>query len=248
VQVAFVNPPTLAKAMLLDAAIGTPGVLADPPPAIRVVQIDDPLMGYEVQMWIDDYAIAPRVKSDFGSLVWYQSQRHNVPLPSPAQDLYLYDGVEASAETRLTVPELRSRLRATPMLATLDDEYLDRLANEAQRLQFAVGETVVDSSVGSNDLLVLSGGAARLTVSVPSGETFVVNELSAPESIGALEKPIGGGVVSVVAVTDCEVIKVAAETTTEVASRNSEVATVFNRLAGARKRRIDRVAERNVRR
>ena len=86
-QVAYLNAPTLAKAMLLDAAKGTPGVLEDPAPLVRVVQIDDPLMGYEVHMWIDDYAIAPRVKSDFGSLVWYQSHRHGVPLPSPAQDL-----------------------------------------------------------------------------------------------------------------------------------------------------------------
>ena len=33
-------------------------------PVVRVVQIDDPLMGYEVHMWIDDYSIAPRVRSD----------------------------------------------------------------------------------------------------------------------------------------------------------------------------------------
>jgi small-conductance mechanosensitive channel len=95
VQVAYVNPPTLAKAMLLDAAAGTPGVLNDPAPVVRVTQIDDPLMGYEVHMWIDDYAIAPSVATDFGTLVWYQSHRHGVPLPSPAQDLYLYDGVAA---------------------------------------------------------------------------------------------------------------------------------------------------------
>ena len=73
VQVAFVNPPTLAKEMLLDAARSTPGVLADPAPGVRVVQIDDPLMGYEVDLWVDDFETAPKVESDFGSLVWYFS-------------------------------------------------------------------------------------------------------------------------------------------------------------------------------
>ena len=107
VQVAYVNPPTLAKAMLLDAAHGTPGVLSDPPPNVAVVQIDDPLMGYEVHLWIDDFAIEPRVKSDFGSLVWYQSNRHGVPLPSPAQDLYLYDGVAAGEAGVPTLADIR---------------------------------------------------------------------------------------------------------------------------------------------
>ncbi|MCB0969161.1 MAG: mechanosensitive ion channel family protein, partial [Ilumatobacter sp.] len=84
VQVAYMNSPTDAKEMLLAAARSTPGVLEEPPPAAMVVQIDDPLMGYEVHLWIDDMAISPRVKSDFGSLVWYQSHRRGVPLPSPA--------------------------------------------------------------------------------------------------------------------------------------------------------------------
>ena len=85
VSVAFVNPPTLAKDMLLDAALATPGVLLDPPPVVKVIMVDDPLMGYEAQMWIEDFKTAPQVESDFGALVWYQSHRHNVPLPSPAQ-------------------------------------------------------------------------------------------------------------------------------------------------------------------
>ena len=41
-QVAYSNPPTNATEMLLAAARATKGVLADPPPVVRVVQIDDP--------------------------------------------------------------------------------------------------------------------------------------------------------------------------------------------------------------
>ena len=116
VQVAYLNPPTLAKEMLLDAARSTPGVLDDPPPAVRVVQVDDPLMGYEVHMWIEDFQDAPKVSSTFGSLVWYASHRHDVPLPSPAQDLYLYDGVEAGAADTPDRAEVRRRLRVSPLL------------------------------------------------------------------------------------------------------------------------------------
>jgi len=80
VQVAYVNSPTAAKDMLIAAARSTPGVLSEPPPAAVVVQVDDPLMGYEVHMWVDDYSIAPRGRSDSGSLVWYHSPRRPPPL------------------------------------------------------------------------------------------------------------------------------------------------------------------------
>ena len=101
VQVAYSNPPTMAKEMLLAAALATEGVLEDPPPDIKVRQTDDPLMGYEAQMWIEDYTNAPRVKSDFGALIWYQSHRMDVPLPSPAFDLYHHDPIQEAADAEL---------------------------------------------------------------------------------------------------------------------------------------------------
>ena len=137
VQVAYSNPPTLAKEMLLDAARSTAKVLEDPAPTVRVVQIDDPLMGYEVDLWINDFADAPRVFSDFGSLVWYQSHRHDVPLPSPAFDLYMYDGVRTSEESKPRKAEVRRRLRLSPLLDQLNEDDLGRLAADAEPVRFA---------------------------------------------------------------------------------------------------------------
>ena len=35
--------------------------------ALMVVQTDDPLMGYEIQVWVGDYSVVPRVKSDLAA-------------------------------------------------------------------------------------------------------------------------------------------------------------------------------------
>ena len=99
VQIERSAPPTAAKAMLLEAARSTAGVVADPPPVVFVTNIADPVVDYQAFMWVDDFAIVPRVRADFASLVWYLSYRHGVPLPNPAQDLYLFDGVQTA--TRL---------------------------------------------------------------------------------------------------------------------------------------------------
>jgi small-conductance mechanosensitive channel len=129
VQIERSAPPTAAIEMLIDSARSTPGVVSDPAPFARVTQIADPVVDYEASMWIEDYTIAPQVKADFGALVWYLSYRHDVPLPNPAQDLYLFDGAKTAIESQITSADIRRRLVDAPMTGDLDDDTLDQLAS-----------------------------------------------------------------------------------------------------------------------
>ncbi|MCP5032203.1 MAG: mechanosensitive ion channel [Actinomycetia bacterium] len=246
VQVAYANPPTLAKAMLLDAATSTPGVLSDPPPFVAVVQVDDPLMGYEVQMWVDDYAIAPRVSSDFGSRVWYQSHRHNVPLPSPAQDLYLYDGPTAGATAGPSTGDIHRTLAEVPILATLAEDQLDLLARSARAGRYLMGEAIASSSRPTHDLLVIVEGRADIVLTEADGRETVMSQLGRLETVGLIEAPVGGGALALHAVTDCEVIVIEASTAGEVASRNADIARAGNRMAEIRLPRVCQVLQRRV--
>ena len=252
VQVAFSNAPSLAKDMLLDAARSTPGVLTEPAPRALVVQVDDPLMGYEVHMWVADYAIVPRVKSDFGSLVWYQSHRHNVPLPSPAQDLYLWDGPTAGIDESSSPANIRAALSRSPLLAILPEDELDRLAHAARAARFADGEVIVRSDSDRRTVVLLDHGEADLCVLMPaaagsaeSSDQMVVATLNDGDVIGQLAAvSVGGDPVVVRADTDCDVLLVDAGVAGEVGSRHPELATAFSRTTTTWRRRIERLRER----
>ncbi len=247
VQVAYVNPPTLAKEMLLDAARGTPGVLEDPPPGVAITQIDDPLMGYQVHMWIDDYAIEPRVRWEFGALVWYQSHRHGVPLPSPAQDLYLYDGVKAGEASVPTPSELRALLARSQLLTSLPDGELDRLSRATRLDRYAVGEVMVDTRSATPELMLIAEGRASVVVVEPDGRATTVVDLGPGETVGLLGDAPGEGTHLISrAVTDCQVLVVDAQVAAEVGSRNAEVAAGFNRTVALRRRRVERMLERRA--
>ena len=240
-QVAFSNPPTLAKEMLLAAARETPGVLADPPPNVRVVTIDDPLMGYEVDLWVDDFAIVPRVRSDFGSLVWYQSHRLGVPLPSPAQDLYLHDAAVVAAASKPAPAAIRAGLQQSPLLSLLDDADIDRLVGASRLARYAAGELMIESGSSARDLMVLIGGRALLVLIHGTGES-IVGDIAEGETIGILESPRGDGLILAVrAVSDCEVLVIDAAAASDMTSRNVELAAAFNRLREIRVRRVDRL-------
>lgn len=247
VQVAYVNPPTLAKAMLLDAARSTEGVLEEPPPNARVVQIDDPLMGYEVDLWIDDFAIAPRIASDFGSLVWYSSHRNDVPLPSPAYDLYVYDGVQAGVAGTPDRAELRRRLKTSPLFESLPIDELEQLAANSTAVRFATGERLFRTDDDNRDLIVFYEGLARSSLTGPDGTTFNIAEIGPGDVIGLLRRSRHSAFSAVVtALTDCETVRVSEEAAAEVASRNPRLAEALNQITATRRRRLARIVEQLV--
>jgi len=241
-QVAYANPPTNAIEMLLAAARATKGVLPDPPPQVRVVQIDDPLMGYDVQMWIDDYTISPRVKSDFGALVWYQSHRMDVPLPSPAFDLYHHDPIQEAADAELTVDQLADRIRRASVFSELNDTDIGELANAAVPERFRRGETILPAGIVSREIYVLWSGRARIML---AGASDVFIELSDGDVFGVVSRSRDKAASqAVIAVADCEVVRIDASTAGAVASRNPSLADGLNQLLSSRNRRLDPLAER----
>jgi small-conductance mechanosensitive channel len=243
-QVAYSNPPSNAIDMLLAAARATEGVLEDPPPQVRVVQIDDPLMGYDVQMWIDDYTISPRVKSDFGALVWYQSHRMEVPLPSPAFDLYHHDPIQEAADATLTVEQLGKRIRRASIFSELSERDITELAEAAVPERFRRRETILPAGVVSREIYVLWSGRAR--IEVPDDLSTCI-EISNGDVFGVVGRARNKGASQeVVAVSDCEVVRIDANMAGAVASRNPSLADGLNQLMASRNRRLNPLVDRSV--
>lgn len=246
-QVAFVNPPSLARDMLLDAARSVPGVLLDPAPDVFVTVIDDPLMGYDCLLWVDDYEIVPRVRSDFSALVWYQSHRHGVPLPSPAQDIFVHDAAAEAKAAEPTLQQVRSALAVSPLLERLPDDDLDRVANRARLVRYRAGELLFDSASEERDVLVVTQGSGRLVLLEPGMDEALVGEVGVGDLVWLLDARRGDDrVVAMRAVTDCEAVVVPDDVIGEVAGRNAEIVAAFNRLVAMRQRRVNRLVERQA--
>lgn len=242
-QVAFSNPPNRATDMLLAAARATPGVLAEPRPEVRIVSIDDPLMGYDVHLWIDDFARVPEVRSAFGSLVWYHSHRMGVPLPSPAQDLYLWDGQRVQDAARRDRGSVLGGLASSPLLSQLPAEELDRLADATEAVRFSAGERIC--STGDDALLVVEGGQSRLVVEAGAGDPVPVLSFEPGDVVDLAALDAGDlGRARVVAVSDCDVLLVSADVASGVIARSPDLGAALEQLATSRRTRTLRAARR----
>ena len=234
-QVAYSNPPTRAMEMLLAAARATDGVLDDPPPEARVVQIDDPLMGYDVHLWVDDYAIVPRVKSDFGALVWYLSHRMDVPLPSPAFDLYHHDPIQEEIDARPAPAQVEAWIRRVPQFTDLPATDVEELARSSRLHRYRAGELILLPGSPVRDLHVVVDGQASLEIDTEGPSVA----LGPGDVFGLLGRsPTGRTEPLVRASTDCEVMVIDAEAAGSVTSRNPAVTDSLNQLMMWRMRRL----------
>lgn len=246
VQIERSAPPTAAIAMLVDAARSTPGVVEDPPPFARVTQIADPVVDYQASMWIEDYSLAPQVEADFGALVWYLSYRHDVPLPNPAQDVYVFDGAKTAIEAEVTTAEVRRRIADIPLVAALDDDALDKLAAVASIGQYQRGETIIEEGT-QHDLMLMHAGRARLVLRRDNAEDLNVVDIEAGEAFGVLsESPVSDRAL-VVASTDCEVLRIPPEGSGRAIAISPDLSNVLDQLAATRRRRIERALRRSGR-
>lgn len=247
VQIERSAAPTLAKAMLLDAARSTDGVLTDPAPVVFVTNIADPVVDYVAYMWIDDYSITPRVRADFAALVWYLSYRHGVPLPNPAQDLYLFDGANSALEASTSSADVRRALMGASLFAEASDEVLDSLAAASSIERYQQGEVVIDSAATS-DLFLLDDGRARLLLEADGEVPVEVLDHATGEVLGLLgELPNTDRRAVVVATSDCRIVRIPAAAATGAVTGSGALAAALDQLRAARRRRCERVLRRSHR-
>ncbi|HEX9945477.1 MAG TPA: mechanosensitive ion channel domain-containing protein [Thermoanaerobaculia bacterium] len=87
VPAGFDDPPYRVRRVLVDCAAGVQGVLDKPAPEVYVLSFDSSAITYELRVWVDDMAQAPRITSDVRARVWEEFHREGIVMPYPIQTL-----------------------------------------------------------------------------------------------------------------------------------------------------------------
>jgi len=242
IDIAFVNPPNKAKQMLVETMLQTPGIVAHPPPVAAVTRIDDPLMGYEVRYWIDNFADREDIHDRFMTRVWYAAQRHDVPFPSPAYDLFHYDGPKTNQEGEITDEMLAAKLRDVYLFSTLPDQAIDSLAYDTQLLHYAQKENIITIGRHEPGVFVLRNGKASMTVPDQTGTTRTIQALQRDDFFG--ETGLFGRAISpytITAETDLELLLIEHSAMTKIINQHPQVASELNTIINKRRLTLERL-------
>lgn len=206
VSAPYAEPPHHVEAVLLDAIVGVPGVLQDPPPLVVTGLFGESGIDYELRFFINDFRARDVLDSLVRDRVWYAFRRASIKIPYPTQDVFLHTPVDAKANENADerVAERISALTRVDFLAELPAQALRDLALGARRKPYGVGEIILQQGDPGEEFFVIRRGE----VGVMLGDKEVAR-LSAGGFFGEMSLMTGAPrAATVQALSPCELVVV----------------------------------------
>jgi small-conductance mechanosensitive channel len=85
----YKTPPYRVRRALLEAMAGVPGALDKPSPDVYLLSFDENAILYELRVWTDDVAQAPRIASEIRARIWEEFKKAGITVPHPIRTLEL---------------------------------------------------------------------------------------------------------------------------------------------------------------
>lgn len=90
VGVSYKEDPAIVKALLLEVAQGTDGVLKDPAPDVLFEEFADSSLNFNLRVWSRDFSDKPKVlKSKLYYAVFEKFKANNIEIPFPQRDVHV---------------------------------------------------------------------------------------------------------------------------------------------------------------
>lgn len=227
VGVSYNDPPERVKAVIKEAALSAPGVLAMPAPVIFVEDFQDFAVRYRARLWIDDYARMPEIKDGVHSRIWYALRRNDMTIPVPIRDVRLR---QAAADADQAVDAARTAaataLRRLPLFEPLSDDQIERLAAAAEALDFAPGEVLLRQGAVESYMLAITSGTARIEVTPEdAGPPVALSVRGAGDVVGEMSLLTGEPrTATVVAESEVSTLRVEKPTVAAILAEQPDVA------------------------
>lgn len=205
-------------------------------PIVRIKNLGDSSIEWEVKYWLEDYAKYNDTDALVRQLVWYALRRANITFAFPTRTLHVE---RKSAIPLATGPqkEVIERLSAVDIFAPLSTEETEKLAGGAVRHVFAPGEVVIRAGDQGSSMFVVHNGRVQVQIS-EGGKSRPVAVLSEGAFFGEMALFTGEPrTANVVALEETEVMEIGHGAMKHLFETNPDLAesiswTIAERRAG----------------
>ena len=176
-------------------------------PIVRVRNLGDNGIDFEIKYWIDDYRTYNDTDALIRQRIWYLFRREGIEFAYPTRTLH----IEQKAAEQLPDKAFNSiaeHLNRVPIFNPLSDEEIERLANNSLSRIYAPGEAIVRMGQEGNSMFVIIRGSVK--VQIPDGDSQkVVGTLAEDDFFGEMSLLTGEPrSANVVAIVETEVLRI----------------------------------------
>jgi small-conductance mechanosensitive channel/CRP-like cAMP-binding protein len=232
----YSHSPAHVIRVVRDAIRETENVRRQPAPLVRVRNLGDFAVDYEIKYWLEDYVLHNDTDALLRQRIWYAFKRAGLSFAYPTQTLYIerpksVSGPAADAET------LTGRLSATDIFAPLNADELSQLVCASRSHTYAPGETIIRAGEEGDSMFVVHHGNVAVQVN-DNGQPRTVATLGEGDFFGEMALFTGEPrSAHVVAAEETEVLEIGHEAMKSVFDSNPHLAetlgqTIAHRRAG----------------
>jgi len=168
VSLGYDLPPETAKGLLLRVLHDEKGILANPPPRVRLRSFAESSIDYQLKFFLDDYSERDSMTDMVFSRIWYAVTREGYSFPFPHRQVI---ATNVAQPFGFPVETIASGMRELELLSVLDESEAAALAEKARVRVYGPGEVVVrQNEEGDSLFMVMKGSLQALVKDVRVGE------------------------------------------------------------------------------
>jgi small-conductance mechanosensitive channel len=181
---AYTDSPVKVIHVVREAVRECDNVIRYMTPNVRIRNLGDSAVEYEVKYWLIDYSRYNDTDALIRQRIWYAFRRNGLTFAFPTRTLYMEqtpgrDGEGRDAET------LAELLSAVDIFSPLTAKELNALASNAKGRVFAPGETIIRAGDSGSSMFVVSRGSVDVRVD-SNGTSRVVKRLTEGDFFGEM--------------------------------------------------------------
>lgn len=176
-------------------------------PVVRIRNLGDNGIDWEVKYWLEDYKLQHDTDALIRQRIWYIFNREKIEFAYPTRTIHIEPKpVEADPEDILDINA--ERLSRVSIFAPLSDEEIETLATASTSRVYAPGEAVVRIGQKGNSMFVILRGSVK--VQIPENDyQKTVNTLKENDFFGEMSLLTGEPrSANVIAVEETEVLRI----------------------------------------
>lgn len=203
-------------------------------PVVRIRNLGDNGIDFEVKYWLDDYTIQHDTDALIRQRIWYVFQREKIDFAYPTRTLHIEAKPEEAAP-EIVFNAIAEQLNRISIFNPLSDEEIEQLANASTSRVYAPGEAVVRAGQVGNSMFVIIRGSVKVQITENNYQK-TVNTLAEDDFFGEMSLLTGEPrSANVIAIVETEVLRIDKNGLKPILEANPTLVEVISELIEERK-------------
>ncbi|MEP6849288.1 MAG: mechanosensitive ion channel family protein [Acidobacteriota bacterium] len=233
-ETTYSDSPARVAQVARDSIRQTENVSQKIRPIVRIRNLGDHGLEWEVKYWAEDYSKYNDTDALVRQRIWYAFKREKLEFAFPTRTIHIEPKPEEVPIEELT-DTISERLCKVPIFAPLTDEETEKLARASTSRVFAPGEAIVRMGAEGNSMFVIVRGAVRVQIPV-DGIPKTINDLKENDFFGEMSLLTGEPrTATVVASEETEVLQISKPAIKRILEGNPELVRSICEIVEERK-------------